>query len=295
MSAVERAARAVERATWLDHVAQPVQKGVLAGYAAGGELGRRVKNALHGTWLGHPLHPVLTDVPLGAWTAAAVLDVLRPAGPTPQRGADVAVAVGIAGAVGAALTGLTDWAHTDGRARRTGILHAVLNTAALGLYTASMVARLSGARRTGRALAMVGLGVVGTAAYLGGSLVFWHRIGVRHGPTMDEPREFAAALQDGELREGELRRVEVTGRPVLLARRHGRVRALAETCTHLGGPLAEGTLEGDAVRCPWHGSRFALEDGRVLDGPAAAPQACLEARVRDGWIEVRVAPDEEPG
>jgi nitrite reductase/ring-hydroxylating ferredoxin subunit/uncharacterized membrane protein len=279
----------VEQAAWLDRLAEPVQKGVLTGYAAAGELGRRMKNFLHGTWLGHPLHPVLTDVPLGAWTAAAILDAIHPARRSLNRGADVAVAVGVVGAIGAALAGVTDWLHTDGRARRTGMLHGALNTAALGLYTASMICRSSGARGAGRATAMLGLALAGTAAHLGGSLVFRHRIGVRHAPPIDEPLQFTAALPDAQLGEGELRRVDVQGLPVLLVRRDGHVRALADTCTHLGGPLSDGALEGDSVRCPWHGSRFALDDGRVLDGPASAPQPCFDVRVREGQIEVRAA------
>jgi nitrite reductase/ring-hydroxylating ferredoxin subunit/uncharacterized membrane protein len=285
----EHLAVALERATWIDRLAIPVQERVLAAYTAAGEVGRHVKNFLHGTWLGHPLHPVLTDIPLGAWTVAAVLDAVHPAPRALNRCADAAVAVGVAGALGAALTGVTDWIHTEGRARRTGVLHGVLNVAALGLCTASMICRRSGVRGAGQATAMLGLGLAGTAAYLGGSLVFRHRIGVSHAPPIDEPSTFTPMLPSSELGEGKLRRVEVQGLRVLLARRDGRVRALVETCTHLGGPLGDGTLEGDSIRCPWHGSRFALDDGRVLDGPASAPQPCLEVREHNGHIEARAA------
>ena len=104
------------------------------------------------------------------------------------------------------------------------------------------------------------------------------------------PDEFVPVLAEVELREGELRQVVVRGAPVLLARRGGRHYAIEDTCGHLGCSLADGDLESDSVRCPCHGSRFALADGRVLDGPATLPQPAYEARVRDGQIEVRMAP-----
>src|SRR4029077_19553365 len=103
----------------------------------GGDAGRRVRDFLHGTWLGHPLHPALTDIPLGAWTTALALDAAGDRSRGMARAADTAMGVGIAGAVGAAVTGLTDWHHTTGGDRRLGLGHAMLNTAALALYVTS--------------------------------------------------------------------------------------------------------------------------------------------------------------
>jgi nitrite reductase/ring-hydroxylating ferredoxin subunit len=282
----ETAIGAVERQSRLDTIADAANRGIQALVDAGGPVGTRIKNFLHGTWLGHPLHPVLTDVPIGAWTAAAVMDVTDDG----DRGAERAIAVGVAGAAGAALAGIADWHHTAGGARRVGLVHAMLNTAALTLYVSSLALRRRGNVRAGRGLAFLGYATVLASAYLGGALVYRERTGVDHAPH-GGPDRFTPVLSDEELPEGALRRVKVEGTPVLLARRAGRVHALAETCSHMGGPLAEGQLVGDSVVCPWHGSRFALEDGHVLDGPAAMPQPRWEARVRNGRIEVRRGAD----
>jgi nitrite reductase/ring-hydroxylating ferredoxin subunit len=125
------------------------------------------------------------------------------------------------------------------------------------------------------------------AAYLGAHLVYKDKIGVDHTADTSPPEDFVAVLSEAELGENELRRVDANGMPVLLVRRNNRIYAIAETCAHLGGPLSEGKLEDATVRCPWHGSRFSLEDGRVLEGPSVHAQPVLEVRVRDGQIEVR--------
>jgi nitrite reductase/ring-hydroxylating ferredoxin subunit/uncharacterized membrane protein len=290
MAVLERALGVVDQQHWLDRLAEPIQTGLVKAFASGNGGVRQVKNALHGVWLGHPLHPVLTDVPIGAWTAALALDAVGdPKSRGYARAADTAVAVGIAGAAAAAAAGLADWAHTSDRPRRLGLTHGLLNTVALGLYAASLVLRRRGAREAGCAVSALGYGVMMTAAYLGGHLVFRERIGVDHAGERGRPGDFTRALPDRDLPENHLRRVEVEGVRVLLVKRGGAISAIGETCAHQGGPLAEGRLEGDSVRCPWHGSRFALDDGRVLDGPAAFSQPCFETRVRDGYIEVRVA------
>ncbi len=284
------AVEAIGRQRWLDALGEPLQRGVTDAFAAGGSVGRQVKNFLHGTWLGHPLHPALTDVPVGAWTAALVLDGLESIGGRKDvgPGADAAVAVGLAGAVGAALAGLADWQHTGGESRRTGLVHGLLNVGAAALYTTSLLMRRRGARAAGRRLASAGYAVAFASTYLGGDLVYRQRIGVNHAAA-PLPDDFVPVLADADLPEGEPRRAHAGGTPVLLVRRNGRIHALAETCAHLGGPLAEGRLVDGSVVCPWHGSRFDLEDGRVLDGPATYPQPCLETRVRDGRIEVRAS------
>lgn len=294
--ATDRAIQLIEHQHWLEPVADRLQSALGETFAAAGRPGQQVANALHGLWLGHPLHPVLTDVPIGAWSVAAVLDALDELSGQEAfgRGADAAIGVGVVGALGAALTGLTDWRHTDGRARRIGLLHGLLNTGALALYTTSLILRRGQARKAGRGVAMLGYLVANASAYLGGHLVFGEQVGVDHTAAQVPPQEFVPVLRDAELPDHQLRRATAQGMPVLLVRRAGRVYAIAETCSHMGGPLSEGKLEGLSVVCPWHGSRFALDNGRPLNGPSPFPQACFETRVRDGYIEVRAARSGQP-
>jgi nitrite reductase/ring-hydroxylating ferredoxin subunit/uncharacterized membrane protein len=280
----------IEKQDWLEPMADRLQSAVAAALGVDGPIGPRLANILHGTWLGHPLHVVLTDVPLGSWTAAAVLDLLeeKTGSRALGRGADAAIAVGLVGAAAAALTGLTDWSKIGGgRPRRIGLAHGLVNVTATACYVTSLCLRGAHARRGARRLAWLGLIVSSVAAYLGGHLVYKEKIGVDHAADASPPEDFVGVLAEAELRENELRRVDASGMPVLLVRRGNRIYAIAETCSHLGGPLSEGKLEHATIRCPWHGSRFALEDGRVLEGPAVHAQPVLEVRVRDGQIEVR--------
>jgi nitrite reductase/ring-hydroxylating ferredoxin subunit/uncharacterized membrane protein len=287
--ATEALIKAVDQQKVLDRLSDQIQPLVKDAFEAAGPAGREVKNILHGTWLGHPLHPALTDVPLGAWTAALALDAMESISGRRElgAGADAAIAVGLVGAAGAAVTGLTDWSETNGRARKVGILHGLLNVGATALYTTSLVLRRRKKRNVGMGFAMLGYAVSSASAYLGGHLVFSEQIGVNHAAAQEMPKEFVPVLPDAELREGEMKRADAGGVPVLLVRLEGAVCALAHTCSHLGGPLSEGKLEGDVVQCPWHGSRFNVKDGSVVDGPATFPQPCFEARVREGQIEVR--------
>jgi nitrite reductase/ring-hydroxylating ferredoxin subunit/uncharacterized membrane protein len=287
--ATSAAMTAVEQQQWLETVSKQVQPAITHAFASGGLLGRGIKNFLHGTWLGHPLHPVLTDIPIGAWATALVLDGLEVATGRPEfgRSANTAIKVGLIGAVGAALTGVTDWQHTEQRARRLGLMHGLLNTVAAALYTTSVVQRQRQQRSAGRWLALLGFMVANGAAYLGGELVYGERIGVDHAAGNTGPRTFTPVLAAQALAEGQMCQVEVEGTPVMLARHHGHIYALVNTCSHLGGPLCEGTLEEGNVRCPWHGSCFALQDGRVVDGPATYPQPWFETRVQNGQIEIR--------
>jgi nitrite reductase/ring-hydroxylating ferredoxin subunit len=182
---------------------------------------------------------------------------------------------------------VTDWQHTEQRARRLGLVHGLLNTVAAALYTTSVVQRQRRQRSAGRWWALLGFMVANGAAYLGGQLVYSERIGVNHAARDTGPRAFTPVLAAPELADGQMRQVEVEGIPVMLARYQGHIYALVNTCSHLGGPLCEGTLAEGNVRCPWHGSCFALKDGRVVDGPATYPQPWFETRVQNGQIEIR--------
>jgi nitrite reductase/ring-hydroxylating ferredoxin subunit/uncharacterized membrane protein len=253
-------------------------------------LPRPFRDFLDGVWLGAPLHPPLTDVPLGSWTAATVfdaLDVMR--GDDELAGAaDAALGLGVLAALPTALTGLNDWSYLRGDAKRTGTVHALLNTTGLALNIASLVVRRTGSRGLGRGLSAAAYCGALFAAHLGGELSFG--LGVRVNRTAFESpeHEWHAVLAEGELEGSEMKRVEFDDEPVLVARAgDGRICAIAARCTHLGGPLDEGRRDGDRVICPWHGSTFELCSGEVVSGPAVFPQPVYESRLREGRIELR--------
>jgi nitrite reductase/ring-hydroxylating ferredoxin subunit/uncharacterized membrane protein len=280
----------IEKQQWLEPIADRLQPEIAAALDDSGSIGPSLGNLLHGTWLGHPLHAVLTDVPIGSWTAAAVFDLLEKTTGSRAMGrrADAAITFGLVGATAAAVTGLADWSKVGGgRPRRIGLAHGLLNIAASACYVTSLCLRRLHSRQTGRQFALAGFLISNLSAYLGGHLVYNDKIGVDHTAGFSPPKDFFPVLAEAELSDNELRRVDADGAPVLLVRQGMRIYAIAETCSHRGGPLSEGKLQDTIVRCPWHGSCFSLEDGRVVNGPSVHPQPVLEVRVRDGQIEVR--------
>ncbi len=280
---------AIERQEWMKPAEETIQKLLHRIFTTGGRRGQKVKNFLNGTWVGHPLHVILTDIPIGAWTTAIAFDAI--AGISNRRefevAADAAIAIGLAGAVGAAATGLTDWQDIDPPARRIGLVHGLMNLGSAALFASSLIARRRHSRAMGRNLAAMGYAVSMAAARLGGNLVYGRGIGVDHASSEGLPADFTPVFDNSDLPEDQPVRARHNGAPILLVRRGQQIFALAETCSHLGGPLAEGKLEHDVIECPWHGSRFSIQDGRVVGGPAVHPQPCLETRIRDGKIEVR--------
>jgi nitrite reductase/ring-hydroxylating ferredoxin subunit/uncharacterized membrane protein len=272
----------------IDRVAEPLSKAVRAAYESAGSAGAQLKDVAHGVWLGHPLHPVFTDLPLGAWTTALALDCAANGDPGMRRAATFAMGVGLVGALGSAVTGLTDWSETQGQARRTGLLHGLMNVTATTLFATAFAMRQRDSHDNGRAAAWTGYAVMLGAAWLGGNLVYDQRLGVTNADA-ELPEEFTPVLASSALAENTMVRARVGKADVLLVRQHGQVCALAHSCAHLGGPLSEGTLNDGSVVCPWHGSEFSLEDGRVLRGPSTHNQPCLEVRERDGQIEVKAA------
>lgn len=284
------AERVATSQTWLDSLSdrvQPVVREAVAG------TGRRGADLLDGVWLGAPLHPALTDVPVGALTAAVALDsvaVVTGSG-TVDRQADGALAVSVAGAVAAAATGLSDWRYMRGEKRRLAAAHGLLNVVGLAFNATSLGLRLGGRRRAGRVSSALGFAVAGAAAHLGGELSFGMGVRVNQAPPGAGPREFEAVLDESQLDGASIHRVEVAGETVLVTRSvGGDVCAIANTCSHFGGPLDQGEREGDVVVCPWHASRFDVCSGEVEGGPAVFPQPRFEARARDGKIEIRRAP-----
>ncbi|HKA99021.1 MAG TPA: Rieske 2Fe-2S domain-containing protein [Streptosporangiaceae bacterium] len=242
-----------------------------------------------GRWAGHPIHPALSDLPIGLWAGATVLDAAD-RGPAPEGGIDAAGVLSAAGIVAAgatALTGLTDWTVSDDQDRRVGLFHGLLNTVALGLQCASLGSRLAGHRSTARALGAAGLTVTAAAGYLGGHLVFTKGVMVSRVAWAAGPRRWVRALPEADLPEDSPVAVEAEGRQVMLYRHRGNLYAIDNICSHAGGLLSRGAVEDLTVTCPLHGSRFSLADGCVSRGPASQPQPVLRTRIRNGWIEVR--------
>lgn len=285
--------RVVRQQTWLDPVAEVIQRAVGVFYGALGKPGNAVLDVLHGTrFLGHPLHPALTDVPVGAWTVGVVADWLFVAtGRVPPLAGDLALALGLAAAVAAAVTGYTDFRDTAGHERRVAVVHGLTMSTVIVLEAVSLGFRLGspGGRVPGIMISTLAWLIVVFGAYVGGHLTFGIGSAVNHNAFFDGPADFVKVGVRDDFPEGEMRRVEAKGLPVVIVRRMGLLHAVGAVCSHAGGPLQEGHLDGDIVTCPWHGSRFRFEDGRVVGGPATFDQPLLVVRERGGIVEVKLA------
>jgi nitrite reductase/ring-hydroxylating ferredoxin subunit len=247
---------------------------------------RRLKEILSGSWLGHPLHPVLTDVTIGTFTSAVLLDWLGgdDARPASRR----LIGIGLLSAAPVVASGYSDWGDTEvanEAARRIGIVHAASNAVASSLFAASWAARRRG--DDGRLLALAAAGALTAGGYLGGHLSFAEGVGVDHTVFEDDAEEWTGVLGEHELGDGQMRCVEAGGTAVMLARTGGELYALSDSCSHRGAPLHEGEIQDGTVVCPWHSSVFDLRDGALIHGPAAYPQPAWDTRVRAGRIEVR--------
>lgn len=252
--------------------------------------GGGIKDVLSGVPLGHAIHPLLTDVPIGAWTSATILDLVG--GESSRPAAQKLVGIGLAAAAPTAWTGWTDWADTEPgnpTVRRLGLVHAAANGTAALMYGLSLAARRRGAHTTGVVLGLAGAGAMGAGGWLGGDLVFARGVGVNQTAFDAEPDDWTAVLDASMLADDRPTAALAGELPLVLVKRNGTIHAMADRCAHRGGPLHEGDLDGDCIACPWHGTRFRLDDGSVQRGPSAYPQPVYEARVHDGRVEVRVA------
>jgi nitrite reductase/ring-hydroxylating ferredoxin subunit/uncharacterized membrane protein len=282
---VNEAVDRLENASPLDPVVNAVRAVVSKALAP-----QPLRDLLHGVWLGHPLHPMLTDVPIGMWSAAAVLDLMPGTGPAPAA----LIGTGVIAAVPTAATGLADWSDLHKPHQRVGVVHALANVTGLACYVASLSARAHGRTARGKAWGFLGLGAVLAGGYLGGHLSFRQAAGANH--TSDVMDLFPSGWQSigrlEELPDGELTKRTVDGVDVLVMRRGQHVDAIANKCTHLSGPLSDGefTVESGqgCVVCPWHGSTFRLSDGGVVHGPATSPQPHFEVRVTSGTVEIKL-------
>jgi nitrite reductase/ring-hydroxylating ferredoxin subunit/uncharacterized membrane protein len=288
---LDRAVEQIERAKALDSPARLVKKAVDTALP-----NSTVRDALHGVWLGHPLHPALILVPLGSWMSASALDLL------PGRRREAArtlVGIGVASALPTAAAGWADWSDLHPQQQRTGLVHAAANVVSIGLQFASWRSRRQGRQARGAALSLAALTVGGAAAYLGGHLAYRQGAMVNHAEEAPHilPEQWTPVGRLDELPDGEPTRRTLDGVPVFVLRRGQQVDVLYDLCSHLSGPLSEGELSGAGgemcITCPWHGSTFRLRDGQVQRGPTTYPQPVLQVRIDpDGSVQARLREDD---
>ena len=278
----------LEKAEGLDRVVGPVQQ-LVQKIPPG-----TVKDALHGVQLGHPLHPLLVQVPVGAWMSAGFLDALGDEG---ERQARQLIGLGLLAAVPAAVAGSADWAEQHEQQMRTGVVHAAANTTAVTLYLGSLLARGRGRTGLGRALGYAGLAAVSVGGLLGGDISYRLAGGANHAE--ETPHLVPTGWQDlmplAELTQGEPVKAMLGDVPLFVLRDDDQVHVLANKCSHMSGPLSDGELSAGeltggktdrCVTCPWHGSVFRVRDGAVVHGPATAYQPAFETRVQAGIVQV---------
>ncbi|MBA4101228.1 MAG: (2Fe-2S)-binding protein, partial [Arthrobacter sp.] len=259
----------LEDAEWLDPVSKKVRKVVKRAIRP-----KWARDVLHGVPIGHPVHPLAVQVPMGAWISAAVLDAL----PGNDKASALLIGVGTGAAVPSAVAGFTDWTQLHPQQQRVGLVHAAANITATGLYAASLVARARGSRGGGKVLAYLGLAVVGAGGFLGGHLTYRQAAGVNHSEEI--PHRFPSGWQPlaalADLPDGKLHKIVVAEIPLLAYREGESVSVLSDVCSHLSGPLHEGKVKGGRLQdrvdqnggpgdgsdpcvvCPWHGSTFSL-------------------------------------
>jgi len=282
MRLVDRAIAAINSIDALDEPAAKVAD-------AASQLTHRhpVSTVLAGTWLGHPLHPVLTDIPIGCWTSAVALDLVG--GRSARSATQFLVGAGVLAALPTALTGVADWADTVGETKRIGAVHALVNLTATACFALSWRARHRGRHSRGVLLSGLGTTLVTGGAALGGHLVYRTGTGVDTTAFDERPSDWTTPSAPPRPLAGGASVLEVASHKVLVS--HSGMRdewhGIDARCTHRGGPLDEGHIDGGCVTCPWHQSQFRLEDGDVVHGPATAPQPRYEVEERDGDLVVR--------
>lgn len=274
----------------LEQGAQKVASTIHEWVLDGGESRRQAADALHGTWLGHPFHPVLTDVTIGAWVFGTLLDLLGVVTRSKSlaKAGDTLVMIGNLSAIPTAVAGVTDFSTIPPDAAATAAAHGLLNAGGLVLNLMSSRYRASGRRGKGILFSLLTQGVLLVSAWLGGEMVYRYKTGVNRIPPAVRPKDWKPVMDDKELAEGQSRRVEVAGAPVLLYRYGGQVFAMGAVCGHEGGPLDEGKFDEYCVTCPWHQSVYDLRDGSVVHGPTTYVEPIYDTRTLGGKIEVRV-------
>lgn len=266
-----------------------VSRGLHGAVLKGGKPTRETTDVLHGTGLGHPLHPIFTDITIGAWTLGAIFDLIGACTDDrySKQVADTMTTVGTASAVPTLVTGLTDYTTVQKPAMSAATVHALLNDVNFVLYLLSIRERRRGNRSRGIAYSSSAVLLTTISAWLGGHMVYGYKVGVDHSSKPTNLADWAPVMDASELPEREPKRVEVKNTPVLLYRCDGNVHAIDAVCSHAGGPLEQGQFKDCSVQCPWHDSVFDLRDGSIIHGPTTHAQPAFEVREQDGQIEIR--------
>jgi nitrite reductase/ring-hydroxylating ferredoxin subunit/uncharacterized membrane protein len=254
---------------------------------------RPLKNFANGTWLEHPLHPLLTDVPVGAWTVTLLLYLAALFFGVTGIGFAIGLAMGlgILGALAAIATGLMDWMDVDPTELSVGLVHGTVNIIGTILFIISWVMLYQsnwGVTIASFILALAGYLVIAAGAYLGGDLVFRLGTMINRNAYRSGPKNFTEVAAVESLAENKLQRFDVQGQPILLVRRGQQISALGAVCSHYGAPLEEGKLLDGMIECPWHYSCFSLQDGSIKRGPSTSPLPVYETQIKDGKIWVKV-------
>jgi nitrite reductase/ring-hydroxylating ferredoxin subunit/uncharacterized membrane protein len=248
---------------------------------------RPVRDFLNGRWLGHPLHGVLTDAPIGILFLVIILDVLDL-----RSAADVALVVGILAMLAAAVAGIADYGDTDGTARERATVHSTLMVVALLVYVLSLALRGAGGDDRTAAVwtSVIAFLILAAGAYVGGDVVYVlgnmvSRHAFRGAGTKWIKLEPAELDEAGNIPVGKPVKAKLGINTLALVRQGETILALHETCAHAGGPLSEGTIEDDCLVCPWHFSKYRLTDGRARRGPTVYDQPAYEVRRAEagGW------------
>lgn len=282
MKAVQQLTKRIEDMEALDRVADLAQR--VISRIVPQESVR--KDLLSGTWLGRPLHPVLTDVVIGTWASAAALDVLG--GKRAEKAADQLVSIGTVAALPTIAAGLSDWAELWGAQQRVGSVHALGNTTAVSLQIFSIKARHGGKRKKACLLSLTSMVIAGASANLGGYLSFVKGVGVNQTAFEDWPQEWTPVIAEEDLAEDTLTPARANGVRIMLYKKGEQVYALSDRCSHRGCPLHLGQVNDLLLECSCHGSIFRLSDGEVLRGPATVPAPTYEVRCQNGKVEVRL-------
>ncbi len=284
----------IDRQQWLDDLSDAIQPVIGSIFTNVGEAGRVAKDLLNGVWLGHPLHPLITDVPIGAWTMTQIFDLFsmaRGGDDGLDLASDVTLGMGVLAALGAAVTGLTDWSDIDtGSRRRMGLAHGIINVTGLTLSLGSLGLRMGGGRNRGlaRTLSASGYLVSALAAYVGGELVYSLGTSINRNAWVESPKKFADIAVVADIEEGKMQKFVAGGNPVVVVKHKDGIHAFGGTCSHMGCSLWKGKLEGHVVTCECHGSQFDITDGHLVHGPATASVPSYEVREENDRLQVRL-------